>query len=68
VTIIPEPEKANYTEAKAHHPISLLFFMQAAMEKLVDRHNRDDMLGLCPLHQYKCAYQPGNPLQLHCTM
>jgi hypothetical protein len=29
------------------------------MEKLVDRHIRDEMLGLRPLHQYQFAYQPG---------
>jgi hypothetical protein len=29
------------------------------MEKLVDRHIRDEILGLHPLHQYQFAYQSG---------
>jgi hypothetical protein len=28
------------------------------MEKLVDRHIRDEILGLHPLHRYQFAYQP----------
>jgi hypothetical protein len=34
--------------------------MLKTMEKLVDRHIRDEILGLHPLHQYQFAYQPGN--------
>jgi hypothetical protein len=33
--------------------------MVKTMEKLVDRHIKDEILGLCPLHQYQFAYQPG---------
>jgi hypothetical protein len=66
VTFIPKPGKANYTEAKAHRPISLSSFMLKMMEKLVDRHIRDEILGLRPLHWYQFAYQPGSPLKLHC--
>ena len=50
MTFIPKPGKANYTEAKAHRPISLSSFMLKMMEKLVDRHIRDEILGLGPLH------------------
>jgi hypothetical protein len=59
VTFFPKPGKANYTEAKAYRPISLSSFMLKMMEKLVDRHIRDEILGVCPLHQYQFAYQPG---------
>jgi hypothetical protein len=57
--IIPKPGKANYTEAKAYRPISLSSFMPKMMEKLVDRHNRDEIWGLRLLHRYQFAYQPG---------
>jgi hypothetical protein len=33
--------------------------MLKTMEKLVDRHIRDEILGLHPLHRYQFAYQPG---------
>jgi hypothetical protein len=33
--------------------------MLKMMEKLVDRHIRDEILGIRPLHQYQFAYQPG---------
>jgi hypothetical protein len=59
VTFIPKPGKANYTEAKAYCSISLSSFMLKTMEKLVDRHIRDQILGLRPLHRYQFAYQPG---------
>jgi retron-type reverse transcriptase len=59
VTFIPKPGKANYTEAKAYRPISLSSFMLKTIEKLVDRHIRDEILGLQPLHPYQFAYQPG---------
>jgi AraC-like DNA-binding protein len=33
--------------------------MVKMMEKLVDRHIRDQLLELCSLHRYQLAYQPG---------
>jgi hypothetical protein len=60
VTFIPEPGKANYTETKAYFPIIISPFVLERMEKLVDRHIRDEILGLHPLHRYKFAYQSGN--------
>ena len=33
--------------------------MLKTMEKLLDRHIGDEILGLCPLHRYQFAYQPG---------
>jgi hypothetical protein len=65
---ISKPKKANYTKAKAYSPINLSPFMLKMKEKLVDRHIRDEILGLHPLHQYQSTYQTGRPLQLHCTM
>jgi hypothetical protein len=58
VTFIPKPRKANYTEAKAYRHISLSSFTLKT-EKLVNRHIRDEILGLYPLHRYQFAYQPG---------
>lgn len=43
---------SNYTEPKAYHLVSLSPFMLKAIEKLMDRHIKDDILGLCPVHQY----------------
>jgi hypothetical protein len=48
VTFTPKTGKANYTETKAYCPISLSSFMLKTMEKLVDGHIRDEVLGLCP--------------------
>jgi hypothetical protein len=33
--------------------------MLKTMEKLVDRHIRDEILALCPLYLYQFVYQPG---------
>jgi hypothetical protein len=59
VTFIPKPGKLNYTEAKAYCPISLSYFLLKMMEKLVDRHIRDNALKEYPLHQNQHAYQTG---------
>jgi hypothetical protein len=57
VTFIPKPGKLDYTEAKAYRPISLSYFLLKTMEKLVDRHVRDDVLRIHPLHRNQHAYQ-----------
>jgi hypothetical protein len=54
VTFIPKPRKAKYTEAKAYRPISLLSFMLKTMEKLVQRHIRDKILGAVPCTDTNC--------------
>jgi hypothetical protein len=46
VTFILKPGKANYTEANAYCPISLSPFMMKKMEKLKERHIRDEVLGI----------------------
>lgn len=60
---VPKPGKANCTEAVAYHPFCLVSFMLKTVEKLVDRHIKDEILGLCPLHQYQFAYQPGKSME-----
>jgi hypothetical protein len=44
----PAPGKANYTEAKGHHPITLLSFIQKMMQKLVTRNIKDNTFGHVP--------------------
>jgi hypothetical protein len=58
VTFIPKSGKANYPEAEAYHPICLVSFMLKTVERMVDRHIKDEILWLCPLHRYQFAYQP----------
>jgi hypothetical protein len=58
-TFIPKPGKLVYTEAKAYRPISLSSLLLKTMEKLVDRHIRDDVLRIHPLHRNQHAYQIG---------
>jgi hypothetical protein len=55
VTFIPKPGKLDYTEAKAYHLINLSSFLLKTMEKLVDRHIRDGVLTIHPLHQNQHA-------------
>jgi hypothetical protein len=57
VTFIPKPDKFDYTEANAYHPISLLSFLLKMMERLVDRHITNSALKKYPLHQNQHAYQ-----------
>jgi Reverse transcriptase (RNA-dependent DNA polymerase). len=59
VTFILKPGKPIYTEAKAYHPIYLSSFLLKTLERLVDRHIRDDVLGRNPLHINQHAYQSG---------
>jgi hypothetical protein len=59
VTFIPLPGKLDYTKSKAYCPISLLSFLLKTMKKLVDRHIRDGVLTIHPLHRNQHAYQKG---------
>ena len=67
MTLIPAPEKAKCTQANGYHPISLLFFMQKMMQKLVAWHIRDKSLALCPHTSMpirlktRQAHRNGNP-------
>ena len=53
---LPKPGKPSYTKAKAYHPICLSCFLLKTLERLVDRHIRDDVLGKNPLHINQNAY------------
>jgi hypothetical protein len=61
VTLIRKHGRANCTDAKVYRPtrISLSSFLLKTMEEVVDRHIRDEILELRPLHRYLFAYQPG---------
>ena len=59
VTFIPKPGKPSYTEAKAYRPICLSSILLKTLERLVDRHIMDDVLGRNALHINQHAYQSG---------
>jgi Reverse transcriptase (RNA-dependent DNA polymerase). len=59
VTFIPKPGKPSYTKAKAYCQICLSSFLLKTLERLVDRHIRDDVLERCLLHINQHAYQSG---------
>jgi hypothetical protein len=53
VTFILKPRKANtnYAKTKVYYPVNLSLFMLNMMEKLGDRHSRDEILRLYPLYK-----------------
>jgi hypothetical protein len=55
---IPQPKKANYTEAMAYWPNKSTILHTENMYKLVHWHIRDKSLGLRPLNWYQFSYQP----------
>ena len=55
---ILKPGKSSYTEAKAYRPICLSFLLKT-VERLVDRHIGDGVLGRNPLNINQNAYQSG---------
>ena len=59
VVFIPKPGRPSYAQAKAYRPISLSSFMLKTLERLVDRHIRDNVLMEHPLNKYQFAYQTG---------
>ena len=59
MTFIPKSGKPSYTEAKAYRPICLSYFLMKTLDRLVDRHIGDDVLGRNPLHINQHAYQSG---------
>ena len=48
MTFISATGKVIYTQTKAYCPISLLSFMQKAVQKLVTRNTKDETLGHVP--------------------
>jgi hypothetical protein len=57
VTFIPKPGKLDYNGVKAYNPISLLPFLLKTMQKLADRHVKDDALKKYSIHRNQHAYQ-----------
>jgi len=43
-SIVPKPERTDYTTVKAFRLISLMSFLLKTLERLVDRFIRDDTL------------------------
>jgi len=58
VVFIPKPGKP-LSKAKSLRPISLMSFIFKTLEKLLDRHIKDDVLVERPLHQNQFAYRAG---------
>ena len=54
VTVIPKPDKPDYSQAKAHQPISLLENMSKLMEKAVAKRMQHDIVAheLIPTQQF----------------
>ena len=59
VVFIPKPEKTGQDCAKAFRPICLMSFILKTLEKLLDRHIRDNVLGSNGLDKDQHAYSPG---------
>ena len=54
VTVIPKPDKPDYTRAKAHHPISLLETMSKLLEKIIAKRMQHEIVAheLIPTNQF----------------
>lgn len=64
VVFIPKPGRDTYAKAKSFRPISLTSFLMKTLEKLIDRHIRDEVLRDTPLHRNQHAYQSGKSCEL----
>ena len=51
MVFIPKSGRDTYAQAKSYRPISLTSFLLKTLEKLVDRHIKDDNMRTKPLHQ-----------------
>ena len=65
VIFILKPGKSSYTKAKAYSPICLSSFLLKTLERLVDRHIRDDLLGRNSLHINYMPINRADPLIQH---
>lgn len=54
-----KPGKTNYSVAENYRPISLTSFLLKTLEKLIDRHLREDPLKHNRIHHKQHAYQSG---------
>ena len=50
VVFVPKPGRTDYTLVKSFRPISLMSLFLKTVERLVDRHIRDDILTEYPMH------------------
>ena len=60
---IPKPGRNSYCGPRDFRPMSLMSFLLKAMERLVDRFLRDEILACKPLHPNQHAYQAGNSVE-----
>jgi hypothetical protein len=65
---IPAIGKVNYTQAKAHYPISLLSFMQKMMQKFENRNAKDETLENVPYIYKNLPTNQGSPHKPQCSM
>lgn len=59
VVFIPKPGRDSYAQVKSYRALSLTSFLLKTLEKLIDRHIREDVLENNPLHPNQYAYQTG---------
>lgn len=59
VVFIPKVGKPSYDNAKAYRPISLMSFILKTLEKLIDRHIRNNEMIDKSFHPKQFAYQEG---------
>ncbi|RYE25309.1 MAG: hypothetical protein EOP45_04900 [Sphingobacteriaceae bacterium] len=59
VTFIPKPGKEDYTIPKAFRPISLTSFMLKGLERVVERHVKEQMDVTTPLSDDQHAFREG---------
>ena len=59
VVFIPKPSRNSYSRPRDYRPITLTLFLLKTMERLVDRHLRDEALALMSLHPNQHTYQAG---------
>jgi hypothetical protein len=66
-TFIPKPRKVNtnYTKAKAYRPVNLSLFTLKMIEKLGDRHSRDEILRCIHYIKLVCLPCKSNENALH---
>lgn len=64
VVFIPKPGRDTYAQPRSFRPISLTSFLLKLLEKIIERHIRDEVLTVSPLSPDQCAYQAGKSCEL----
>jgi len=57
VVFIPKPGKADYPKPRWFRSISFSRFMLKTLARIVDRHIKEELLTLAPLHEKQYAYR-----------